>query len=488
MLSVQLSSLYVTPIHDSYLWWGDESWLMAEYQEQIMTGVFRHPNAVGSTLSVGNPFPIASMWVTSLLYGTASFLVNSKVDAGRTLTAFLSLALLAVVYLSATRLGMKRIVALICLVLLASSRTFFLTSHSARYDIITALAIVVAVAYLAGTKANVVRAHLLIGICVGAGILISAHVTLLLALPLALWLLYDRANVKQVLLVLVGGAISVAALWLVHQLTQPAVPGLDTFSANLSTIPVLRPFSRSVQLANLEQKLELVQNFASVVVGAFLLAGYVLIANSNLRRSALLLLLPAISWLFLQSAGPSSYLIHFLPCLILAAGLALDHLATKRPKLVIPLSVVTVLFASGLGIYEASVAAANGRRLTENNSRALQSVLRPGEIYISLNPGVSYLDRNRAKYSTAHFVELPQRGSLPNMQQVTLITYNSEARPGFIWEVMPLRSTVTAPDTVIVGQFLDVGRSYFAPLSTSNDSLFVQPISDLSALYRSSIR
>src|SRR5687768_13556874 len=96
LLVLQLMSLYVAPIHDSYLWWGDESWLMNEYRAQMSTGVFRHPHAYGSSIFIGNPFPFTSMWLTSLIYGSASFVFSglSLVEAGRGVTIVLSIALL----------------------------------------------------------------------------------------------------------------------------------------------------------------------------------------------------------------------------------------------------------------------------------------------------------------------------------------------------------------------------------------------------------
>lgn len=491
LLAVQFSSLYHTPIHNSYLWWGDESWLMNEYTTLLSTGVFRYPQAYGSTLNIGNPFPFTSMWVTSILYGGVGLIAGAShlIDAGRTLTALLSIGLLTTVFFACRKLGASTLISLLAVALLAGSRTFFFTSHSARYDILTSIAVTLGVLYLISNREKIwdSRKYFILGVIWATGLLISVHVSLLLFLPLAVFLV-RRKSLNAIVWAAIGAGLSLGLLYLIHVLTQPALQVANNLSENLSTLPILRPFSRSVQFANLEQKLGLIRDFASVAGGAAILLSVGFFSKrSGARFTAALLLLPFVGWLAFQSAGPSSYLIHFLPSLIIGAALTVNGLVSRWPTVGRAITGFTILFAITMGIVEGITASRIGQELSRNNRDALDSTAAGIDQAIALNPAISFLQEKSITFSTTHFIELPFNLAEQLNGNGHLITYNSGIHPGFMWEVLPLRQEAISPKSILTGYFLDVDRSYFEPLSGLQDTLFVQQV-DLNALYRRHIR
>jgi hypothetical protein len=490
LLGVQLSSLYVTPIHDSYLWWGDESWLMNEYRSQMMSGVFRHPSAYGSSIWIGNPFPFTAMWLTSVLYGAVSTGVQSTalVTIGRTITAVIAGVLLVILWRKGKSLGLSSLSVAAGLALLVSSRSFFLTSHSARYDIITALALLVIVYRMVSELQGTSPARYLgLGLLCGASLIVSAHVPLLLAFPVVYYLIVRRASIIDISRLVVGGLVSVAILYVVHLLLQPTLTGETNLSENLRTIPILRPFSWSVQSSNLLQKWESVLSFAPHIM-VFLLACVEGLrctdVTSNYKRSIILLILPVLGWSLVQPAGPTSYLIHFLACLALAAMMSIETvLVGNWQRIVVG---ATVMIALAFGVRDAFVAREVGNTLTAEHRKAITEVERLHSVanFVAMNPAQSFL-RNGA--STTHFIELPNRGAKTLVGEGYLLTYNSSIQPGFMWEVMPLRAEVSSPELVLTGRFLDVGRRYFEPLDERLDTMFLQRL-DLSELYKRHIR
>src|SRR5437868_3239983 len=209
LIMLQMLSLYTTPVPDSYLWWGDESWLMIEFRTQILEGVFRHPYALGSSLEHGSGLLFGNMWVTALFYGLPAALLKNGPDIiliGRTVTALLDLTLLAAIFEIIRRLTSDRSIAMLGVILLLTSRSFLLTSHSARYDILSALAIVGGLYYLLRKQeARPDWKITLEGFVTAATLLVTVHV------PIALWLaglisVLFRAKNKRALTI---------ALWLV---------------------------------------------------------------------------------------------------------------------------------------------------------------------------------------------------------------------------------------------------------------------------------
>lgn len=485
LLGLQLGSLYVAPIHDSYLWWGDESWLMNEYRAQMTSGVFRHPLAFGSSLWIGNPFPFTAMWLTSAIYGlaTLSFPSVTIVSIGRTVTAVLAILLVIVLWRKGRSLALPVLSVMVGLALLISCRTFLLTSHSARYDIFTALVLLLIVFHFAERlEAGRATHYARLGILCGSSLMVSVHVPLLLIFPVIYFLVAQRARVNDWLQLVFGASLSAGVLYLLHLVLQPTLTGETNLSENLRTIPILRPFSWSVQTSNLAQKWDSVIVLAPQILGMLIACAMIVRCSAvtrSYKSSVLLLMLPMIGWLLLEPAGPTSYMIHFLPCLALATMMAVQTMLVgiwQRTAIVI-----LALLSIGMGIRDAVVAAEVGRTLTNEHREALLQVEQhtASAHIVAMNPAQSYLTNIAA---TTHFIELPSRDAARLSGDGYLIGYNSSIDPGFMWEVMPLRSEATSPELMLTGRFLDVGRRYFKPLDQRLDTLFLKKL-DLTGLY-----
>lgn len=484
LLGFQFSSLYVSPIHDSYLWWGDESWLMSEYREQMTSGVFRHPDAYGSSLWIGNPFPFTSMWLTSVIYGIASFISSAPlVEIGRTITAAFAFGMVVWLWRAGKSLALSALAITISVVLLIFCRSFFLTSHSARYDIFSALALLAFLSILVReVQCRWSKRYGLLGLMWGGSLIVSVHVPLLLILPFVYYLVVQRVSVSDLLKLVLGVGVSVGVLYLIHLISQPTLGGETNLSENLRTIPILRPFSWSVQSSNLVQKWKMMLSFAPQVFLMLiaLIEGLRCNGLSKASKHAIIILaLPMFGWLFFQPAGPSSYLIHFLPSLALAAAISVETMLVGNWQRIALSAVAAVAIA--FGVKDAVIAREVGATLTQANREALAQVaeLTAGKHIVALNPAQSYL----ANASTTHFVELPNIEAQRLIGDGYLLTYNSSLLPNFMWEVGPLRKAVTSPELVLTGHYLDVSRSCFEPLDGRLDTIFLQRL-DLTALYK----
>ncbi|HET6511439.1 MAG TPA: hypothetical protein VFH43_04560, partial [Candidatus Kapabacteria bacterium] len=134
-----------------------------------------------------------------------------------------------------------------------------------------------------------------------------------------------------------------------------------------------------------------------------------------------------------------------------------------------------------LGVRDAVIASGVGDELTQANREAISKIasLTAGKQLVALNPAQSQLQ----SAATTHFVELPHRQAMQLSGEGYLVTYNSSILPNFMWEVGPLRGEVTSPEFVQTGQYLDAGRSYFEPLDSRLDTIFLQRV-DLTSLYK----
>ena len=514
---LQLLSLYSTPIPDSYLWWGDESWLMIEFRTQILHGVFRHPYALGSSLANGSGLVLGNMWVPAIFYGIpASFVGPEKMDIvllGRTVTAIFAFTLLVAVYEIVRRVTSDRLIGMFCVLLLLTSRSFLLTSHSARYDILNALAIVIGVYLLMrGTKWNSLRSPIsmrrafMIGLAVTASMIITVHVTLCLAIASFIFVLY-RSDQKKIIaaigfcigpIVFISILIGISILRGQSTLFGSAVT--NAFAFNLHDIPALRIYSRSVQFANLAQRWK---TFSAFGIGYLIVFGVQLIAASiaflrnkvptKISPRAVIILAVSFSWFELESAAPTSYLIYILPVLSVAAGLELMRLAkgSLRTWLIAATSIPLLVF----GFLDIPGVHGRGYRIMTDNYQAVGAALseieRPDSnakpLVLAFNPAVHEVLRDTTvRLMTTHFIEFPAKAErvdsvLCNQGVQYVLLYRSAIKPDYMREIGPISDAMKRIGTLVwerPGYFTDIGRSYFHSDLSTPDTLQLYRIHD----------
>lgn len=505
LIMFQVTSLFVAPIADSYLWWGDESWLMTEFRTQILTGVFRHPYALSSSLAHGSGVIFGNMWLTAALYGIPAALAKSSdvVMIGRTVTALLSVTLAFVLYEIIRKLTGERLLALFGVLLLITSRSFLLTSHSARYDILSALAILAGFFWLLQFRGPMkARAAFLTGLLVAGGLLISVHVSLILGLAVLVTVfVHSQAKARNVVLFVLGAATFALLLFLFSLAQGTSTLGTTSgaFALNIHDVPALRLLSRSVQMANILQRWITATSFALGYVVVIAIALALVVVRIIRQRGRLsipawswLIAILLVSWLEFESAAPSSYLIYILPVLSIGVALAMQAVSSKTVSsvLIVILSVVLIVCA----FHDSWQSRWNGMRLARANDDAIAAACAEIEqdsshpLVLAFNPAQHRLmtDTN-LRLMTTQFVEFPESNapvdSVVRKEHVRyVLLYRSALKSDYMREVRPIREAAQRMGTLVwersTAIVTDIGRSYFAPSFSGYDTLQVYRIRD----------
>ena len=397
VFEISSQSLTSAPVPDSIRWGGDETWLMREFMTQASQGVMRYPESYG-TAPRADGVLAGSMWVEALLYGGAGNLFspsNDLVSIGRGVTLVLSMVLLGVILWGLLRLGASKISALCAVLLLCANMSFFYASHSARYDILTGLSLLVWV--LICHKMVVFdspsrRSIYLYGAASVLVICTSRHM-LTLALPVTLLTLYyrriwrtDLDFPRYLIGAFLGAVTLVFAYWLgARELSLFGKGGgMGNYSFVLNQLPILRPFSRNVQMSNLMERVSLLWGEAPMLlllIAAFILAAFVAVILPSRRRTGLVsnpnsflltsALFATLSWLLLQGARPY-YMMHILPLLVFVSVLLLPELLGLRDKK--EFSIALLVFAA-IALVSAlpsiNVAGEIGREITSEQREAI---------------------------------------------------------------------------------------------------------------------
>jgi hypothetical protein len=479
----ELLSLYTTPLYDSYLWWGDESWLMLEFRSQILTGYFHHPFAYGSSLHATSGLLFSNMWLTAVVYGLPAALMQSVdiVSLGRTITAVLAAVLLGATYWSARRAEAGRTAALLAVVLVVTTRTFFLTSHSARYDILSALAILIFVTRLLvlSRRGLTVRDAFLVGLAFTGSLLVSVHIMLALAFAVPLVILLRSDHTLPSIRSFAFGAAIPVIVFLIIAVASGAhsvfgYTGSSGFFSQVQNVPALRPFSRSVQMANLLQRLDMALRLAGPLTLLSVCALIVAMIPGFRRRHSLpmwwLPLSIIVSWLLFESSAPTSYLIYIVPVVAVSASVLLSTL---------PPLVLAIVAAVPVALLPFSILNAEslGNTLTTYNDASVGEAIahirtdpKPGPV-LTINLGVHELLNAGLPIMTTQFVEFPASSLSPDsvLRQNNvhyMLLYQSPLHPDYMREILPLTRIAHDRGTLVFSRaaaMTDIARDYFAP-------------------------
>jgi hypothetical protein len=501
---LELLSLYSTPVPDSYLWWGDESWLMLEFRNLMMHGVFLHPYAIGSSLIHGSGMIFGNMWIPAIFYGIPAALISPEhmdiVLLGRSITTIFGFTLLVALYEIVRQLTSDRLLALFSAFLLLTSRSFLFTSHSARYDILSALAIISGVYFLfrIHQPQTAMRAFVT-GFLVAATMLVTIHVTLALSLA-ALSVILNHAGKRwSITLMAFAGGVIIFVIMLIAisalrgQSTLFGTSGDNSFALNIHDIPALRIYSRSVQFANLLQRWSMFRMYAFGYIVIFAAIAVVAVlqylrkpGSISIPLRPIVIVAILISWLELESAAPSSYLIFILPILSLGAALALKRFIGEQVRTwgIAAVSITLGIFA----FRDIPGVHGKGYHLMTANALAVGAAL--GEIQqpdsgihplvLAFNPAVHEVLRDTSvRLMTTQFIEYPTSNMnvdsvLRNAGVNYVLLYASAIKPDYMREVGPIHDALARTATPIwerPGYFTDIGRSYFDTILFAPDTL-----------------
>ncbi|MFI5201944.1 MAG: hypothetical protein ACHQNE_06125 [Candidatus Kapaibacterium sp.] len=491
LLASQLRSLFVFPEPNSLRWFGDETWLMTEATQQITTGVVRYPLAIGSQLEHGKGVVLGMTWLSAVLYGLPAWIADhDPVAVGRSVTAVLAVLLLISLYVSSRMLGASRMASAIAVLLLISTRSFFFASHSARPDLLAGMIVLLAVAI--GVKYSeripIIAHSQLWWFVYGAVFLFlavssSIHLLTLLA-PLALvfyfWFTQSGSRIRPALISVAGMMSMLGVLIFVYYLANGSLElfpkSASQFHDVLHSIPILRPFSRSVQVANIVTRMKQIIAEAPVVLLLPLIVPFVW-RRGDRHTLAIASILAGLSWLLLEGSEVN-YLIHVLPLMFLGFAIALSRLTERWDHVWIPfMAIAIVVFI--FGWRDSERAFVNGSAIEASNKEAAKIIearitstwLNSAKPHVLTEPPM--LDRlshdTSIQIMTDHFLSFPLRieplDSFFAREHVNYaVLYNSQSYPKDRPRDDPFYQGVARSGQLItryIGESGDVGRGYF---------------------------
>lgn len=477
---------------------------MLEFRNQMMQGIFLHPYAFSSSLAHGSGIIFSNMWLTALFYGTPAALISPErmdiVLLGRSITAIFAFTLLIALYEIVRKLTSDRLLALFSVFLLLTSRTFFFTSHSARYDILSALAILTGVYILLRIRRPVAMLHAaIIGCIVAATSLVTIHVTLALALAAIVVVLYHAGKrcPSALAAFVVGVGFFIFVVFTVSAIrgesTLFGTSGTTSFALNVHDIPALRLFSRSVQFANLAQRWSMFRmygfGYILIFVGIAIIALFQYLRKRGripIPLSTMIVVAVLLSWIELESAAPSSYLIYVLPVLSVAVGLALQCIVREQFRIWVIVAANIILGI--LAFHDMRMTHGKGSTLMSANAYAIGAALGTIEekdsgirpLVLAFNPAVHEVLRDtNVRLMTTQFIEYPLTtasvDSILRKEGVNyVLVYTSTIRPDYMREVGPIRAALARIATPVwerSGYFTDIDRSYFDTTLSEPDTL-----------------
>jgi len=494
LFASQFRSLFIFPEPNSLRWFGDETWLMSEAKQQISTGVVRYPLAIGSQLERGKGLVLGMTWLSAVLYGLPLWIAgHDPIAVGRCVTATLALLLLISLYVSSRMLGSSSIASAFVVLLLVSTRSFFFASHSARPDLLAGMIVLLAIAIgvryserTAGLRHSnrwwFVFGAMFLFLVVSS----SIHLLTLLAAAAIIffWQISTKEHRASAAIMSAAGMLSMlCVLILAYYLANRSIALFPASAAQfhdvVHSIPILRPLSRSVQVANIVTRFKQFASEAPIIFLLPIVAPFTLKWKNARHILAFAAIAVMVSWFLFQGAE-INYLIHILPLLFLCLSIVLARLELRWKSPAVPLlalAAVTFVF----GMRDSSTAYKNASRLdTSNNyasriiSDSIASTWRStSKPRVLTEPPL--LDRlsndTELEVMTDHFISFPLRvepiDSFFAREHVNYaVLYNSPAYPKdrprndpFYRSVMQAGQLVTS----YIGASGDIGRDYFNP-------------------------
>jgi hypothetical protein len=518
----QTVSLAVFPIANATRWYSDESWVMEEAISQIQHGVVTYPHARASTLQYSKGLLLGTTWLSAVLYGIPAVLAplgSDIVFIGRIVSLVLSILTLCFLYYFLRRLGSPPILGALAMLVVATTRANFIASHCARPDILAGLIVLLVIGYFSiqrskGFVPSSSRWWFSFGVTIMALAWTSSVHLLTLLGPLALWIMFAFSAFKKpsYYLSAVLGAISLAAiLAIVYFLTTSGITFLGSTSHGLQfdfiiqETPILRPFSRSVQLANLVIRLKL---FASEAPGVLVLAGLdiILLIWLKIKHRGIELFsaterfvfsstaVVMLSWLYLQIAS-ETYTAHILSVLVFAMCLLLARLLPRiaTGKMLAPIAALCGLALGYIGMRDAATAAVSGGLLSGNNRIAMVSIVQeikadarahgiskplvvvetPALHEIQTDTGLEVMTDHFSGFRTSN---APLLDILKNQHVDYAVLYNSNRYPKNRYQLDEFFQTVTRSSDLIAKRsspLFDMGISYFDSGDRAMDTLLL---------------
>jgi hypothetical protein len=405
-LGISLQTLYQFPVPDGFRWYGDETWMLLAWKNLIMHGRMIVPIALSSQLLSPPGLLLGSPWIAAIVYGVPQLLIHPSMDivnVGRAISFILGISTIALIGWFTYRLKIRASVAAFVIGILATTRSFTFATHSARYDILTGLALLAFVSIIASHIPDIHRSSRMrnwnrniIAFLIGAvGVIfaftISPHLEVLLP-PIVLysaWRVGVFRRSGSVILFASGCVIAITlliALYVIPNHSFSIASGISAdnqFGSVLNHLPFLHLFSWSAQSHQLWAKGFYITHEAPLfayILPITLMSELILRIKKREHRvtsfvTGCLLLALSVA-LFVQSTLPY-YLIHVLPLATLAFALHLEE--WSKFSLSAPIIALASLAVAGAIFLqwtpELEHGGRMGKRIDEANTAAIQAAI-----------------------------------------------------------------------------------------------------------------
>jgi hypothetical protein len=514
ILIAQARLLYVFPQPDGARWWGDETGQMLELRTELQQGYASIPTALGSSVAITNGLVRGNSWAAAAMYGVPALLFSKVADVvaiGRTITFALSIVLLFVMYRMMRASRVPRVLALFALLLLATTRSFFFASHAARLDVAAAIGVLAFVWYLSGRDEAFKQVkwkpsalwYFVYGVSVILFATLSIHLlTLLGMLSLYMFWRFGTFRKPSAMISVISGIAAMLGLLVAIYAISGAPFSLyspssapNQFQSVAAELPILRPFSRSVQVANILERIHGLWSEAP----AFLILVIVAIVLYCIRRFSAqksndagwisgAAIVIAIAWLLFQSPA-LYYYIQVLPIFIVALVIGIS----KRWKPgIVSFSIVGIIavMLCGFGTMDSMRAERTARAIKRGSHRALVEaidLIRADDnsgappIVLAQNPAIAMLEHDKSiRLMTAHVVSFPTSSEpiadvLQRLHVKYILLYAAHDGSDYSADyhaLRPIADSLGTLDFSKPGSLFDVHRDYFTPDTLREDRSF----------------
>jgi hypothetical protein len=496
VLVINFQYLYTAPVANSCVWWsGDETWLMAQYKHFVSTGYYNNPLAPGSIFSQCSGLLFGSCYLTAALYGLPLLIVTGNtIDVGRMITWLFSIATLVALWQIAKRYKVGAVLRAFGCLLLASTICFFITSHSARPDMLIGLTVLITT----GCLPLIIKKHysyraVMLGLFVPFAIMVNGHVLIMTALIIGylIWATGILKN-KRLLIQFFGTVVAGFICLIVAQIVLLGSSSLlGPFSGASNTMPIMMLLHPRYDLGNFNWRLFIANAWAPGVVWVFgVLVAAILWARIRYgvrlalldpvaRRMIISVAFTAFASIFFEFHWPR-YFIYVLPAIILSFMVVISYLTkllrqSSSVVLGIALSACLVFALWGY-VSDTVMLGITGKTITEANKTAVMEALSTihsrhvGRIRIfSTVPGESIsMDDSCELVTPIMYIQPSDTGaSRDDLWKHAAIDYAIICNPAHNYDWMQTDSSIAwlarSRSQIIferIGPFSDIGRSY----------------------------
>jgi hypothetical protein len=380
--------LYVAPIQNAYWWSSDETWLMSQYHQFVTTGHYVNPNALGSMFSQCSGLLFGSCYVTAALYGLPLLLIkHHTVDVGRTITFLLGLLTLFSLWVIAKRYGVPPWLRMFGCILLASTLGFFIMSHTARYDLLVGLVVLLAVALLPLIIDSSANLSVVLGLAFPCCLLLNGHLIIYLFLVLVYFSFIYKPKWRVFFASMISGFLILFVLQVVllHSLSI-----FGPLSDGLNKIPMLLIFHPKSDSTNLYWRYFIASMWARNILLLFIamiplfivarvkhkvnFSNTLTVTEKRLMFGTALLILSSV---FLEDVVTPRYFIHVLPAIVFLLLVMLSFLFRATSNNVLIVSVVILIGIFSVYDYSNNTIAMGktGEIISRENQEAMSNAL-----------------------------------------------------------------------------------------------------------------